>query len=34
MVMGRGGVDYVVKRDDLKPTIAKLLELRKIKGRA
>ena len=29
MVMGRGGIDYVVKRDDLKNTITKLLELRK-----
>jgi acetyl-CoA carboxylase carboxyl transferase subunit beta len=29
MVMGRGGIDYVVKRDDLKNTITKLLKLRK-----
>ena len=28
-VMGRGGIDYVVKRDELKSTIMKLLELRK-----
>jgi acetyl-CoA carboxylase carboxyl transferase subunit beta len=29
LVMGRGGVDYVVKRDDLKTTITRLLELRR-----
>ena len=28
-VMGRGGIDYVVRRDELKNTIMKLLELRK-----
>lgn len=33
LVMGRGGIDYVVRRDELKATITKLLELRKIRGR-
>ncbi len=33
LVMGRGGVDYVVRRNDLKETISRLLELRKMKGR-
>jgi len=33
MVLGRGGVDLVVKRHDLKDTIAKLLKLKKVKGR-
>ena len=28
-VMGRGGIDYVVRRAELKNTITKLLELRK-----
>jgi acetyl-CoA carboxylase beta subunit len=30
--MGRGGIDYVVRRNELKETITKLLELRKIRG--
>ena len=34
MVMGRGGVDYVVKRGELKETIARLLALRKQRGRS
>jgi acetyl-CoA carboxylase carboxyl transferase subunit beta len=33
MVMGRGGVDLVVKRSDLKDTITNLLVLKKIKKR-
>ena len=33
MVMGRGGVDMVVRRDDLKDVVARLLHLKKIKGR-
>ena len=33
MVMGRGGVDHVVRRGDLKRTISRLLELKKVKGR-
>ncbi len=33
MVMGRGGVDFVVRRSDLKDTVTSLLELQKIKGR-
>ena len=33
MVMGRGGVDAVVKRSDLKKTIIRLLELRKDRAR-
>jgi acetyl-CoA carboxylase carboxyl transferase subunit beta len=34
MVMGRGGVDFVVRRGDLKETIVRLLELRKMRGRS
>ena len=33
MVMGRGGVDNVVPRSELKQTIIRLLELRKVRGR-
>jgi acetyl-CoA carboxylase carboxyl transferase subunit beta len=33
MVMGRGGVDYVIRRDELKQAVTKLLELRKIRRR-
>jgi len=33
MVLGRGGIDFVVRRSDLKDTITSLLELKKIKGR-
>lgn len=33
MVMGRGGIDRVIKRRDLKDAISRLLELQKIKGR-
>ena len=33
MVMGRGGIDMVVKRHDLKETVVRLLELKKIRGR-
>jgi acetyl-CoA carboxylase carboxyl transferase subunit beta len=33
MVMGRGGVDYLIKRDRLKEDISRLLELKKFKGR-
>jgi acetyl-CoA carboxylase carboxyl transferase subunit beta len=33
MVMGRGGIDFVVNRNDIKATIVKLLELRKMRGR-
>ena len=33
MVMGRGGIDMVVRRHDLKETVVRLLELKKIKGR-
>jgi acetyl-CoA carboxylase carboxyl transferase subunit beta len=33
MVMGRGGVDKVVKRSELKETIVRMLELKKVRGR-
>ncbi|MFW6139030.1 MAG: carboxyl transferase domain-containing protein [Spirochaetota bacterium] len=33
MVMGRGGVDMVIRRNDLKLTISKLLDFKKMKGR-
>ncbi len=33
MVMGRGGIDFVVRRSDLKDTVTSMLELQKIKGR-
>jgi len=33
MVLGRGGVDLVVKRQELKDTVTKLLKFKKIKGR-
>ncbi len=33
VVMGRGGIDFVVHRSDLKDAITSLLELKKIKGR-
>jgi acetyl-CoA carboxylase carboxyl transferase subunit beta len=33
MVLGRGGLDMIVKRGDLKRVISRLLELKKIRGR-
>lgn len=33
MVMGRGGVDYVIRRDRLKDEVSRLLELKKVRGR-
>ena len=33
MVMGRGGVDIVVRRSELKETISGLLALKKVRGR-
>jgi len=33
MVLGRGGIDYVVSRGDLKQRITELLRLKKIRGR-